>query len=311
METLHLTHESINQSLQVKPSAVAVGFFDGVHKGHQAVIQKAKEKADEMGIQSAVMTFDPHPSVVLKKGKINAHYITPLEEKEQVLASMGIDYMFVVKFDKSLAQLSPQEFVDSFFVGLGVQHVVAGFDFTFGHKGKGTMEMLPELSHGRFTQSVIAKVEKEEDKISSTRIRQVLDEGRVEEAKSLLGRPYSIKGKVIEGDKRGRTIGFLTANMEIDHDYYLPKIGVYAVRVIHQGTSYPAMANLGVKPTFEGDREPNVEVHIFDFDEDLYDQMIVVEFHLMVREEKRFSGVEELKGQLVDDEAQIRHFFSD
>lgn len=309
METFRLSHSSINQSLDVEPCAVAIGFFDGVHKGHQAVIMKAQEKADEMGIRSAVMTFDPHPSVVLKKGKINAQYITPLDEKIEILTSMGVDYLFVVQFDTTLAQLSPQAFTDAFFVGLDIKHVVAGFDFTFGHKGKGTMEMLPELSQGRFSQSVIPKVEKEENKISSTRIRALLDEGKVDEAGELLGRPFTLKGKVIEGDKRGRTIGFPTANTEIDSDYYLPKVGVYAVTVIYCGQVYQAMANLGVKPTFEGEREPSLEVHLFDFDEDLYGQSISIQFHLRIRDEKRFNGPEELKGQLTDDEAQIRHFF--
>ncbi|MCA0969093.1 bifunctional riboflavin kinase/FAD synthetase [Halobacillus litoralis] len=300
----------MNQSLEVEPSAVAVGFFDGVHKGHQAVIQKAKEQADYMGIRCAVMTFDPHPSVVLKKEKVNAKYITPLKEKEEILSSMGVDYLYVVTFDKELAQLSPQAFVDDFFAGLHVRHVVAGFDFSFGHKGKGTMDMLPELSRGRFSQTVIPKVEKEEDKISSTRIRGLLDEGGVQEVESLLGRPFTMKGTVVEGEKRGRTIGYPTANVNVGSDYYFPSTGVYAVSVRVEGSTYYGMANLGVKPTFEGERQPSLEVHIFDLNQDLYGMTISVQFKDKVRDEKKFSGIEALKGQLSDDEAQIRHFFS-
>ncbi|MBA2174064.1 bifunctional riboflavin kinase/FAD synthetase [Halobacillus locisalis] len=310
VKTFRLSQSSAHGLRTIEPSVAAVGFFDGVHQGHQAVITKAKEKAASMNTKSAVMTFDPHPSVVLKKGKVHAHYITPLREKEEILDSMGIDYLFVVTFDQALAQLSPQQFVDDFFVGLNVQHVVAGFDFTFGHKGKGNMEQLPELSQGRFSQTVIPKVEKTEDKISSTRIRAVLDQGKVDEAIELLGRPYVMQGIVVNGERRGRTIGYPTANIDVEHDYYVPKIGVYAVIIHVNGHSYPGMANLGVKPTFEGDREPNLEVHLFDFDQDLYGKQVRVEFHVMVREEKRFDGVDALKNQLADDESQIRHFFA-
>ncbi|MBH0229319.1 bifunctional riboflavin kinase/FAD synthetase [Halobacillus yeomjeoni] len=310
MKTFRLTESSRTKDLKLDPSVAAVGFFDGVHRGHQQVIETAKSEAQEQGLKSAVMTFDPHPSVVLKKEKQHAHYITPLPLKQEILEDMGIDYLFVITFDQSLASLSPQKFVDEFFVGLHVEHVVAGFDFSYGHKGQGSMDNLPEFAKGRLEQTVIKKVEKDEEKISSTRIRSLLDRGEVEEVNQLLGRTFTVTGNVIQGDRRGRTIGFPTANVDVSPDYYIPKVGVYAVSVDHKDFTYYGMANLGVKPTFhETADQPNLEIHLFDVDEDLYDQTLKVHFHRMIRDEQKFNGVEELIKQLKQDEATIREFF--
>ncbi|KHE72963.1 bifunctional riboflavin kinase/FAD synthetase [Halobacillus sp. BBL2006] len=310
MEMVRLSHDSMTEDLALEPSVTAVGFFDGIHKGHQKVIGAAKEKARELGLKCAVMTFDPHPSVVLKKGKQQAHYITPLSEKEDILESLGVDYLFVITFNTSLATLSPQQFVDDFFVGLKIKHVVAGFDFSYGHKGKGSMEDLPKYARGRFSQTVIPKVEKNEEKVSSTRVRTLLDKGEVDKANDLLGRSYSVKGIVGKGDQRGRTIGYPTANVEIKENYYLPKVGVYAVQVQYDGEQYYGMANLGYKPTFVKEAEkPSLEVHLFDINKDLYNQSLTVFFLQLIRDEKKFEGVAQVKEQLEHDEAHIREFF--
>lgn len=310
MKTFRLSRDSITEELNLDPSVTAVGFFDGIHKGHQEVIQTAKEKAEELKLKCAVMTFDPHPSVVLKKGKQQAYYITPLSQKEELLEKIGVDYLFVVTFDTSLANLSPQQFVDDFFVGLNVSHVVAGFDFSYGHKGEGNMSDLPAYAKGRFDQTVISKVEKDEEKVSSTRIRSLLDDGEVAEVNELLGRCYSVRGTVVKGDQRGRTIGYPTANIEVNENYYLPKVGVYAVSVQLDGEHYYGMANLGYKPTFiEQADTPSLEVHLFDVKQDLYGRCMTVSFHQMIRDERKFNGVEEVKQQLEKDEAHIREFF--
>ncbi|WP_101843926.1 bifunctional riboflavin kinase/FAD synthetase [Halobacillus sp. Marseille-P3879] len=304
MKTIYLSEK--DTAPELPPCALAVGFFDGVHKGHQRVILTAKSKAEELGIQSAVMTFDPHPSVVLNQKVKHAKYITPLAEKELILNSLGIDVLFVVHFDRKLASLSPQNFVEKFFISLNVRHVVAGFDFSFGFKGQGSMKLLPEYANNRFTTTTVEKVTENDEKISSTRIRRLLDKGDTSKVGQLLDRPYSITGEVISGDQRGRTIGYPTANVSINADYYMPKNGVYAVKVMLNGKEYNGMANLGFKPTFSNEEVKFLEVHMFDFNEDIYGCRISVLFYEYIREEVKFDGIEALVVQLHADELKAR-----
>ncbi len=234
---------------------MALGYFDGVHLGHQKVIQTAKQIADQYGYKSAVMTFHPHPSVVLGRSQQHVRFITPLKEKEKQIAKLGVDYLYVVEFTPEFAYLLPQQFVDEYIIGLGVKHVVAGFDFTYGRLGKGTMETLPFHSREQFTQTVIPKQTFGEEKISSTYIRQRLAEGDVEQLPHLLGRWYEVTGTVIHGDKRGRTIGFPTANVALDDDYMIPRIGVYAVTVTIDDNTWTGVCNVGYKPTFHAQQQ--------------------------------------------------------
>ncbi|WP_181348674.1 bifunctional riboflavin kinase/FAD synthetase [Thalassobacillus sp. CUG 92003] len=310
MKVIELSYPHNFDKLQFEENVTAVGFFDGVHKGHQHVIQSAISIAKERGMKSAVMTFSPHPSVVLSKDEGHVHYITPIEEKRQILAEMGVDYLWVVKFDEALAQLSPQHFVDHFFLDLNMKHVVAGFDFSFGHKGKGRMDDLPEYASGAISHTVISQVSEDDEKISSTRIRALLDNGDVQKASELLGRLYTVTGQVIEGEKRGRTIGFPTANIKIAEHYYLPKVGVYAVEVNVNGRWLKGMANFGYKPTFHDDMEkPLLEVHIFDFDQTVYGKTMAVRWHRFIREERKFAGIDDLLSHLYQDEKDVREFF--
>jgi riboflavin kinase/FMN adenylyltransferase len=174
---------------------LALGYFDGVHIGHQKVILEAKKQAVEKGYCSAVMTFDPHPSVVLGKGQKHVQYITPLKEKIQIIEGLGIDYLFIVHFTTEFANLLPQEFIDQYVIDLNVQHVVAGFDFTYGRMGKGTMETLPFHSRDKFSYSVIPKLVYDNEKVSSSRIRHLLVEGKTNELPTLLGRFYTTSGR--------------------------------------------------------------------------------------------------------------------
>lgn len=311
MEIVQLTYPHQLTQSDISDTVVAVGYFDGVHLGHQKVIKRAKAIADEKGMISAVMTFHPHPSVVLKKKKQHIRYITPIEEKASILESLGIDRMYVVTFNDELADLLPQQFVDHFFIKINVKHVVAGFDFTYGRMGKGSMETLPFHSRGAFTQTVINKVEKERDKISSTLIREFIDQGKIAEVSELLGRPYQLCGRVISGDKRGRTIGFPTANLNIERPFLLPRVGVYAVGLKLEGQYYLGMANVGYKPTFYDNTEKiSIEIHIFDYNNSIYGQELCVDWFEFIRDEVKFNGIEELVCQLKDDENQIRRFFS-
>lgn len=292
------------------PLAMALGYFDGVHLGHQEVILEAKKLAEEKGLYSAVMTFDPHPSVVLGKNEMHVQYITPLEEKIHLIKEMGIDYLFIIHFTTEFANLLPQEFVDQYVIGLNVKHVVAGFDFTYGRMGKGNMEILPFHSREQFTYTIVPKFTKSDEKVSSTRIRTFLKEGRTDELPALLGRFYTTTGIVIHGDKRGRTIGFPTANVDVNDDYILPPVGVYAVRMEIEGVWYQGVCNVGYKPTFYQQAiKPSVEVHLFYFDQDIYGKEVLVEWHLYLRKEQKFSGIEDLVSQIEKDKQKAIDYF--
>ena len=283
--------------------SLALGFFDGLHKGHQTVINEAKRKAEELGIRSAVMTFDPHPSHLFGDGENKVGYITQYAEKARLLRSMGIDALFIVTFDWALASLSPKQFIDVFLKGLHVKHVTAGFDYTFGSKGAGTMEQMAELSGGAFGTTVIKKVTDNEEKISSTRIRKLLAEGNVEETALLLDRPYRTVGIVVDGEKRGRLLGFPTANVMPEKNTVLPANGVYAVHFTVEGKTYQGVCNVGVKPTFHdpSDRQAVVEVHVLNFDGDLYGKEAFVDWIGHIRDEQKFGSIDLLIEQIAKD----------
>lgn len=311
MRTIELTYPHSLVLDELPKTIAAIGFFDGIHRGHQKVIQTAVTKAEESNMESAVITFHPHPSVILKKGTEHVQYITPLREKKEILRKMNVNRLYIIKFSKELASLSPQGFIDHFITGLNIQHLVAGFDFTYGHKGEGNMEIIQTHAKGAFDFTTIEKVELENAKVSSTKIRSLLSDGNVEKVNEYLNRTLSVWGIVIEGDKRGRTIGYPTANLQIDPDALLPKIGVYAVKVLYKGEVYEGMADLGLNPTFTDSKtEPILEVNIFDYSNDLYGEELQIEWHKYIRDEEKFDDVKELIDQIALDEKEIRGYFS-
>lgn len=310
MRTIKLTYPHSLVLEELPKTIAAIGFFDGIHKGHQKVIQTAVEKAKEAKMESAVITFHPHPSVVLNKEEVHVQYITPIREKQEILQQMDVDRLYIITFSKELASLNPQKFIDDFIIGLNIQHLVAGFDFSYGHKGEGNMKCMHTHTRDAFDFTTIDKVELENEKISSTKIRSLMANGNIETANELLGRKLTVYGKVVEGHRRGRTIGFPTANLQINDDALLPKIGVYAVKVLYRGEVYEAMANLGVKPTFkDNETKPTLEVNIFDYSNDLYGEELQIEWYTFIRDEKKFNGVDELVKQINKDEKLIRHYF--
>ncbi|WP_252503565.1 bifunctional riboflavin kinase/FAD synthetase [Sporosarcina sp. Marseille-Q4943] len=312
MEIYHLQYPSHTAIDDNGPFSLAIGFFDGLHKGHQTVINEAKAKAKELGIRSAVMTFNPHPSHLFGNGADKVGYITKYPEKSRLLEQMGIDVLFIVTFDWNLASLSPEQFIEIFIKQLGVKHVTAGFDFTFGSKGAGTMEQMAALSEGEYGTTIIEKVTDSEDKISSTRIRKLLSEGDVEKTASLLGRPFRSVGTVIDGEKRGRQLGFPTANVSVDEEAILPANGVYAVMFSIAGQSYKGVCNVGVKPTFHDPhiRKPSVEVHVLDFTSDLYGKEVAVDWIARIRAEQKFNSVDELIDQISKDKETARQLLN-
>lgn len=307
--TLQHPYEANNQAW---PELVmALGFFDGVHLGHKEVIQKARELADKYNIKSAVMTFDPHPSVILGRDVQHVKYITPLQEKTRQIEKLGIDYLFVVEFSLQFAELLPQQFIDQYIIGLNVKHVVTGFDYTYGRLGKGTTETMPFHARNMFTQTIIPKKAiNETEKISSTLIRNYIHDGKIDLLEPLLGRPYTINGIVVHGDGRGRTLGFPTANVLVTDDYLLPPVGVYAVQVMVNGMWYHAVCNVGYKPTFKKNQdELTVEAHLLDFSQDIYGEKITIAWHYRIRSEQKFSGVEQLVNQINMDKQTAVDFF--
>jgi riboflavin kinase/FMN adenylyltransferase len=310
--TIEIQHPHHFSRETMVPSVMALGYFDGVHLGHQEVILTAKKLADEQGLSSAVMTFSPHPSIALGRDVQHVEMITPLQDKIKQIEELGIDLLYLVHFDKEFAGLLPQQFVDQYIIGLNVQHVVAGFDYSYGKLGKGTMETLPFHSRNMFTQTTVKKLAVQEEKVSSTVIRQCLKEGEVERIPSFLGRAYTIKGKVVDGDKRGRTIGFPTANIELGDTYLIPRIGVYAVEMLVDGIWHEGVCNVGYKPTFHKKLDkPTIEVHLFSFDQQIYGKNVTVKWHKMIRSEKKFKGVDELVAQITADKKEaLAHFTS-
>lgn len=296
-------------------AVVAIGNFDGVHHGHRTVIETAGRIARELGCPQAVLTFEPHPRAVFQPD-IAPFRLTPFRSKARQIELMGVDVLFVIHFDRDFAQHTAEDFVRLLLVeGLGVRHVVAGADFVFGNRRRGNAALLREQGerHG-FGVTFIEPVTGPDGKpYSSTRIRDLLAAGKPAEAARLLGRSFEIEGRVEQGDKRGRAIGFPTANIELD-DYVRPAKGVYAVRA---GIDTPVegerthtewhdgVANLGRRPTFGGDKLL-LEVHFFDFDEDIYGKHLRAALIDFLRPEKKFDGIAALKAQIAEDATRAR-----
>ena len=293
-------------------SVVALGNFDGVHLGHRAVVRRAVEEGRRRGAKVVAATFDPHPRVVLAPGS-EPRLLTTLEMRREELLGYGVDEVWAIRFDETLSRKSPEEFVRDVLVGeIGASAVVVGENFRFGHRAAGDFRELERLMRGFGGEAYAVPVRSEagEAPISSTRIRRLVGEGEVAEAAKLLGRPYVLRGEVVMGDKRGRTIGFPTANVLADPALVVPARGVYAGFVRVGKDTYAACTNIGVAPTFER-RESRVEAYLLGFEGDLYGREVDVSFLQRIREEKRFSGVEELKTQILRDVEAARRITSD
>jgi riboflavin kinase/FMN adenylyltransferase len=293
-------------------TVVALGNFDGVHLGHQAVLRRAVEVGREGGWRVIAATFHPHPRAVLAPGS-EPGLLTTLDLRREALFRYGADEVRVIRFDEALSKKSPEEFVGDVLVGeIGVAAVVVGENFRFGHRAAGDVGDLRRIMRGYGGEVYPVPVRSEGGRapISSTRIRTLIGEGDVEEAARLLGRPYLLRGEVVEGDKRGRTIGFPTANVLPDPALVVPARGVYAGFARVENESYAAATNVGVAPTFEG-RDSRVEAYLLDFEGDLYGRVMDVSFVRRIREEKRFSGVQELIEQIARDVEEARRITND
>ncbi|MDY0361684.1 MAG: bifunctional riboflavin kinase/FAD synthetase [Desulforegulaceae bacterium] len=288
---------------------VTIGNFDGVHKGHQELIKLAITKGKEKNLRTMAVTFDPHPIKCIKPGD-HPPIITPLEQKIELLSQFGIDDILVIKFSTEFANLTAVEFTENILVNiLKVKGIVVGKDYMFGKNRKGNITLLKEYGKKHGFEVYIPEFVKFSDKrISSTLIRKAVMSGKLDEAKTMLGRFYQIRGTVVHGRNRGNKIGFPTANLELI-DELCPKTGVYAVIPEIDEVKYKGVANIGYSPTF-GDHKFTVEVHLLDFKEDLYGRKIKVNFIQRLRGEKKFSGIDELSQQISKDVLQAKELVS-
>ena len=291
----------------MRPVVIALGNFDGVHLGHQEVLGRAVEEGRRRGMRVVAATFHPHPRTVLGGGD-PPKLLTPLGLRCEMLLGYGADEVWVIPFDVALSRKSPEQFVKDVLIGEGgAGVVVVGENFRFGHKAAGHFGDLLRLMQeaGGTAVGVEVRGGGMEGGISSTRIRDLISEGRVTEAAGLLGRPYVLRGEVVVGDGRGRSIGFPTANVLPDADAVIPARGVYAGFVRVGEDEYAACTNVGVAPTFAR-TESRVEAHLLDFEGDLYGRVVAVGFQERIREERRFSGVDELVRQIRRDVEEAR-----
>lgn len=312
MKIIKLNHPYQDHLIEDDPIVLALGFFDGIHKGHQKVIQTAKAMAESHGYKLAVMSFNQHPSVIFQGvSPESIRYLSPESRKVELLEELGVDLFYMVNFTKEFASLTPQEFVDQYIVGLHTKIVVAGFDYTYGKRDIANMRVLPQYSKNRFTIITIPEQRNSKGKISSTAIRAALLNGNVAEANKLFGYDYVMDGKVVHGFGRGgKKLGYPTANIEVSNDTFLLKNGVYIVEMDVDGTWIPGMASIGFNPTFNDVTKITIEVHLLDFNEDIYDKVVKVKWLYYLRDELKFDSLEALMVQLKEDELITRKYFS-
>ncbi|WP_138429956.1 bifunctional riboflavin kinase/FAD synthetase [Fodinibius saliphilus] len=294
-------------------TVVTVGTFDGVHAGHRAIMDTVADKAEKRGARSAIVTFDPHPRDIINPGEAGIKLLTTLQERAEILDELGIDTMVVIPFDRDFSLLSSEEFVrDIIYEKIGVSEFVIGYDHQFGRNREGTIETIEQIGGELdFDTYVVSKREVGTKTVSSTAIRDAIsEEGNMEQATRFLQRPYRLNGMVVHGDKRGKKIGFPTANIRPEHNKkIIPKSGVYAVKVRINGDWYKGMMNIGVRPTFDGEQQ-TLEVHLFNFNKDIYGKEVQVRFYKRIRDEKKFEGQDELVSQLQNDEREAEEILA-
>lgn len=293
----------------VRGTVLTLGVFDGLHLGHQAIMKTIVERAKATNSVPTVITFDPHPRAVLHPE--NAPPL--LQTLDQRLANfeiLGIEQAIVIRFDKEFADQNAEEFLrDIVHDRLQAREVFLGKGFAFGKNRGGNIALLKEMSERLgFAADEVEEITLRGQRISSSKIRQLLADGEVNLARRMLGRPYGVEGQIVRGDQRGRTIGFPTANLK-PHNRVIPKYGVYATANLIDGVWRRSITNVGVRPTFEGDKQPSIESYIFDFDGDLYGDVLRVRFLYRIRDERKFGGIDELKNQIQKDTQTALNYF--
>lgn len=305
--TLHYPIQNFKQPVR---QVVAMGFFDGVHLGHQAVIKRAKAEADALGVPLAVLTYDPHPSVAFKALTEPLKYLTVVKQKAQLLETLGVSEMYKMQFTSQLAGLSPQVFVDEVLMQLNPVAVVAGFDHLYGSdKNQANMANLAIYAKARFDVIIVPEFDDLGLKIGSSKIRSALCVGDMQTVNRQLGRIYLTTGIVVHGEARGRELGFPTANVLTPELEWLPGIGIYAVKISIAGQWHIGMASIGRNVTFGDNRPITVEINILDFNQAIYGEDVTVAWHHHLRGEVKFNQVDDLITQLEKDKVATRTYF--
>ena len=298
-------YNNLNLNLKHKKSVVAIGNFDGVHLGHQKVLKEAKIMAKKLRLPFGVMTFEPMPVMFFNK-KIKNHRVNSLNQKKYYLKKLKLDFLIIVKFNKIFSSLTAEEFIENIiYKKINCKYIYISRNFKFGFKRRGNLKTLKFFENKFGYKSIITKPHKKDKKIiSSTMIRKKIISGKINEANKLLGRKWSIEGKVISGEKRGRKIGFPTCNLKLNN-YVIPQPGVYAVKVNGNNFSKKGIANIGFRPTFNG-QSLLLETNIFGINKNLYNKVLNVHFKKFIRKEKKFQNIEELKKQIKFDIKQAK-----
>lgn len=302
---IHLGTETIHE---IKNAVVTAGTFDGVHVGHQQILSKLRALADKTGGQTVLITYWPHPRLVLKPWENTLLLLSTFPEKANLLEHYGVDHLVKIPFTQEFAQMSPEDYIKVILSeNVKTSQMIIGYDHRFGKDRAGGLEELKAFAPKyNFEVEEIPRQDIDEIGISSTKIRSALETGDIETANKYLGRSYSLSGKVAHGKKIGRSIGFPTANIVVKESYKLiPADGIYAVKVCNKYRKFDGMLNIGQRPTVGGENK-TIEAHIFDFNQDIYDKEISIEFIDHIRNEIKFDSIEALKHQLEDDEKAVR-----
>ncbi len=306
---MKIFHGTDNASIQ-KPTVLTLGVFDGLHLGHQRIMETVVERARAVGGVPTAITFDPHPRAVLHPDSAPP-LLQTLDQRLANLEVLGIEQAIVIAFDREFANQPADGFIREIIHDrLQAKEVHLGQDFAFGRGREGNIELLRKMSAElAFVAEEVPEVRLRGKRISSSVIRHLLRDGRVNLARRMLGRPYGVEGVIERGARRGHTIGFPTANLK-PHNRVIPKFGVYATATLVEGVWRRSVTNIGVRPTFENDAEPSIESYLFDFDGDLYGDVLRVRFLHRIRDEKKFSGIDELRAQIERDSARALKYFT-
>ena len=286
-----------------KNTIVTLGTFDGIHLGHKEIIETVVKKASDSDSRSFLITFDPHPRKIVSKDN-QVKLLSTLDEKLEIVKSLGMQNVFVVNFTKEFSQQSPEEFIQKFIInGIGVKEIVIGYDHHFGKGRGGSVETLLELGHEKgFDVTAIGEFKIGNVTVSSTKVRHAILDGSCQKAAEMLGRYYSFSGLVVHGDNRGKELGFPTANLKVeDEDKLLPAIGIYAVECIIEEKKYYGLLSLGTRPTFYSEGSLVPEIYLFDFNQNIYNKIVTVNLVEKIRDEQKFSSVDELIEQMNKD----------
>ncbi len=294
----------INEITRNTKTAVTIGTYDGLHLAHRQVINKVTSLANEKGLRSFIVTFEPHPQEVLKNKTPDIKLLTAIDEKLRLFEKAGIENVLVIEFTEEFSKNNAREFYEKYvYGGLGLSDLVIGYDHLFGRNREGSFETLKALgSEYGFSIHRVDEIDVDGKPVSSTRIRHALADGNIEEANKLLGYEYGFDGIVVEGDKVGRTIGYPTVNLKpVKENKVMPKEGIYCVRVVHIGNEYYGMMYHGFRPTLSEGIIRALEVHIFDFNKNVYGEKLTISFLTRLRDDKKFTGKEELIAQIDKD----------